>query len=1202
MKFNNKSSDSPPYNLYLWSRFMKIILIFFILGIMQADAATYGQKITLNQDEVSIKEIFKLIKKQTGYDVIWQSNSLNLSQKINAHFNNIPIRDVVLKCITPGNQTVEISDKSIIIRNVLTLKQDSVVYRGKVTDENGRIMVGATIKVIGGNRSTFTTSKGLFAIYGPRKGTLEITYIGYLNRQITLNNLNYLEPIDVKMIPGNNNLGEVSVVSTGYQDIAKERATGSFEVITKEQLEHSSDPNLVKRLEGITTSMNFNNQLNSVNSASTTIASTDPSKSPLANLTIRGKNTLNTNQVTYLSQSGEVLVVIDGVASPYSIDNVNPNDVESITVLKDAAAASIWGSRAANGVIVVKTKRGNYDKPVNVFFNSNFNLTEKPDLFYKKVMSTSDYIDAQVFLFNASKTKVNPPTIGIQQPFLSPVAEILGRQQNGQISSAQANSEIDALRGNDVRRDFEKYILRDAFTQSYSLAIDGGSKRVAYRISGGYDNTQENSIGAGSNRLALSYNSSYKPLKNLELSIGVTYSVRNTENQATEQAVSANVAGNFYPYTQLVDSHSNAISIPYKYRPAFIDLLSSNYGNKIQDLTFTPLKNIKEGYYKTSYKNLNFNLGANYRINNFLSVNVLYNYSIDNNQQNIYNSQNSFYMRDLVSYYTSPSGVQAIPLGGLYRPTTIDDRSHSLRGQLNVNQKWGEKHAINLIAGSEVTQSYFLSKSFQYYGYNKDNLFSTNQLDFKDYVPLLFDNGFGATAQIPYNSTAFTDGRIRTYSLYSNGAYTYNGRYTISGSIRKDQSSVFGVGTNKGGAPFFSVGAKWNIAAENFYKLDFLPILQLRSTFGYNGNVNPLVSARQLISYSGGTQVNGLLYATTGSDATNDLLRPEKTGVLNLGLDFGVKNGRVSGSFEYYNKRTKDLIAPNSIDPSTGFNRLSFNTATLQGWGTDFSISTINFRINKFSWTSNFLFSYNRVKVAKIFTAAAKTAADVISGTPAYNEGADLSRLYAYRWAGLDPVTGSPVGYFNGQPMIVNSTASYLSVTGQPMSTAHYFGSAVPVYFGSLRNTFRYGALSVSANILYKLGYYFRRPQSDLVRYSQLFSSNVVQGSEYSNRWQKPGDELFTNVPSQIYPANNLRDLFYQFSEINVLKADHIRLQEINISYSLSKKNWFLKNPRVYANISNLGIIWRANKLNIDPDIGDYPNPRTYAFGFSANF
>lgn len=451
------------------------------------------------------------------------------------------------------------------------------------------------------------------------------------------------------------------------------------------------------------------------------------------------------------------------------------------------------------------------------------------------------------------------------------------------------------------------------------------------------------------------------------------------------------------------------------------------------------------------------------------------------------------------------------------------------------------------------------------------------------------------------------DSRIRTFSAYANAAYTYKQRYTLSGSVRKDASSEFGKGTNQSGTPYYSVGAAWNTDKEKFFKVDWLSSLKLRTSFGYNGNVNPSYLARPLIFRSFYQDFNGLYFATAGSYVSNRNLRPEKTGTLNMGLDFAFKNNWLSGSVEYYNKWTTDLITSNPTDPSMGYNYAGINTGNLHGYGIDFTLNSLNLQRGLFKWGSNLLFSYNRVKVTKLYVGEGKTVGTGLDAT-GYNVGFDLSRVFAYRWAGLDPLTGDPRGYLNGQAVRISpdgaGTTNLIGIGNLPLSEAHYFGSSVPVYYGTFRNTFSYGQFSVSASLMYKLGYYFRRPVSDVVNYVIMFGNNTLQGAEYATRWQQQGDELKTNVPSQVYATSgNNRDNFYRFSDINVAKADHVRLQEINLSYALSSgKNWFIKNPKVYANVNNLGIIWRANKLGLDPDINDYPNPKTYSFGFSANF
>jgi len=1202
---------------------LRVTFIIAFCGLLKVNAVSYGQRLIMENNTSRIRDVFKAIKLQTGYDVLWQENTIELDKVIHLSSKITSMEAALKDCLANEDLHFKIEDNTIILirkpviishNGNIVKSQDSLVYKGNVRDEKGIAMPGATVRIKGTKKSTKTGDRGDFEIVASTKSILVITFLGYVDREITLSGRTSGVPMEINMSPGQNLLGEVNIVGTGFQELPKERATGSFEVITKEQLQHSSDPNLIKRLEGITTSMNFNNQLVSTNSADKRFA-----VPPLYNLTIRGKNTINvTNFEDNLS--GVPLVVIDGIPNPYPIDQVNPNDVESITILKDAASASIWGSRAANGVIVIKTKRSSYNKPISISFNSNLNISEKFDLFYKKYMSTSDFVDALSYQYNRQYDPANPSayledatSLFTPQIPLSPVGELINQQKMGKITAEQLKTRLDELRSNDIRHDFDKYLLRGQSTQGYSLSIDGGSKRVSQRFSIGYDKTLNNTVNSDNSRIATQYSTSFNLIKNLDLTGNLSYNLAKTNDQATQNVLRATTGNGFYPFTKLADNDGNYLSIPYKYRESFLSLIKSNYGNKILDMTYAPLEDINQGYTKSSTQNINLNLGANYRLWDFLSTNVSYNFNYGYSDNTVLERQDSFYMRELINTYTSVAGDRNIPLGGQYSPTITKRRTQNVRGQLNFDKSWNGKHQLNAIAGVDLSEFYRLYRSDQYYGYDERSLlFNAYRINYTANLPFLWSDPFVgiSNGRIPYNYI-LNEIRNRTASLFSNAAYTYKNRYTISASVRKDMDSQFGIGTNKGGTPFYSIGGKWNTANEIFYRLDWLPILQVRATYGYNGNTNPLISGLPVLAYSSTpSSLTGLFLAGTSDSQgiSNSELRPEKTGVANIGLDFGTRNNRFGGSIEYYDKRTKDLLSEAIIDPSTGLRRAVINTANLHGRGFDINLNSLNIHTDMFRWNTSFLMSYNKVIVTKLFNNNAVVAGDIIASTGVFEQGKSINRIYAYKWAGLNPTTGDPRGVYNGQSVSIATGGAgnnaFNNIYNAPTNTAIYFGSSVPVYFGSLRNSFSYGNFSIGFNLLYKFDYYFRRPPSDVVRYSQLFSSssNTLLGIEYNSRWTKPGDELLTNVPSLNYPASPSRDNFYYYSAINVLKADHVRLQEVNLSYIFTKKSWFLKNVRVYANVSNLGVVWRANKLGLDPDINDYPNPRTYAFGISTNF
>jgi hypothetical protein len=358
----------------------------------------------------------------------------------------------------------------------------------------------------------------------------------------------------------------------------------------------------------------------------------------------------------------------------------------------------------------------------------------------------------------------------------------------------------------------------------------------------------------------------------------------------------------------------------------------------------------------------------------------------------------------------------------------------------------------------------------------------------------------------------------RSVSAYTNAAYIYNDRYTVSLSARKDGANIFGTSTNNKWKPLWSAGFKWDLDKELFYHLDWLPELKFRITYGYQGNVNNSI-AGVLTTVTSSTLDRYLLPYSTILNNPNPDLRWEKIGQTNIALDYALKNDRISGTIEYYLKKGTDIIGETELPPSSGVTSISANTADIKGRGFDISINTRNLS-GKIEWTTAFLFSYAHEWVTK-YKIPPSTIDLYVNGGINPIVGKPVNALYSYRWAGLDPNSGNPQGYLNHQ---VSTNYAQLT-TSTNLDDMIYEGPRVAPYFGSLTNSFRWKDLSFSFLIIYKFGNYFRRPS---INYSSLFSGNPGH-TDYTLRWQKPGDEKFTNVPSFVYPANLSRIYSYIF-------------------------------------------------------------------------
>ena len=397
--------------------------------------------------------------------------------------------------------------------------------------------------------------------------------------------------------------------------------------------------------------------------------------------------------------------------------------------------------------------------------------------------------------------------------------------------------------------------------------------------------------------------------------------------------------------------------------------------------------------------------------------------------------------------------------------------------------------------------------------------------------------------------------------------------------------------------PLWSVGSSWELSKEKFYKIKSIPFLKLRLTDGYNGNV---ANAAYAITTASAGIINPYGAPTIYlNNPPNSQLRWETVHIINMGVDFAVYKV-VQASVEYYLKNGNNLIGTSPIDPTSGITQFTGNTANIKGHGVDVKLQTINID-RSFKWVTNFLFSYTTDKVTQYLLQPQILTDLIVSNNP--RQGYPLYSIYSFQFAGLDPQTGGPRVYLNKS--VSGDYAQILTSTN--LNNAIYNGPANPTYFGSFRNTFSYKQVSLSCNITYKLKYYFRRPS---INYGQLFGGTAMGNQDYEKRWQKPGDEKFTNVPSMVYPDNSISDLVYSYSNILVDKGDHIRLQDIRLSYDIVGKKvggMPIQLIRVYVYANNLGILWKANKDNIDPDVlinqsFVYPNPKTLAIGINVNF
>ena len=1156
---------------------MKLTTLILITAILQVSASTFAQKVTLSERNAPLNKVFEKISDQTGYDFLVSTENLKMAKSVTINVQNEDLKSALDKIFTGQPLSFVIQEKMVVVSKRESSPVNnvsipiSIKVSGRVIDTAGTPLIGATIINITVHKTYSSDEKGEFAFDALVGDKVAISYIGFQPYTfVVTDNLPFQQ---IRLRSYSSKLEVVNVVSTGYQTIPKERATGSFAQPNKQMYNDRISTDVISKLDGITSGLVFNSPGITGNS--------NPK------ISIRGRSTIYAND--------DPLIVVDNFPYDGDINNINPNDVLSVTVLKDAAAASIWGVRAGNGVIVITTRKGQRNQALKVQLNSNITITDKPNLYYDpNYMSSGDFIDVEKMLFSQGfyDGQLTDPA----SPPVSPVVDLLANVRSGTLSSSAANSVIDSYKGVDVRNDLSKYFYRKAVNQQYNVNLSGGNDRAVYYISGGYDNNLQNNVGSKYVRYTLNSSSTFNPIKNLEITAGINYiqSASSSDNSLSQIATGGTYSG-IYPYATLADGAGTPTPIVKSYSSAYLQSLTSK---GFLNWQYYPLQELRSGWNTNKITNddIRVSTGIKYNLLKGLSAAINYQYEKTVNQSQTLATQESFYARDLINQYSSinPDGSFSsynIPLGGIVNKSFNNFYSNNIRGQLNYSANWAE-HSLTAIAGIEARESKNEGDGYSLYGYNGD-LATSSPVDYLTTFALN-PSGYG---NIPYNSgTSGTIDRFRSY--FGNLAYTYKGRYTFSASARVDGSNYFAVKTNQKNVPLWSIGGKWDISKENFYGAEWLPILSLRGTYGYNGNLDKTLTAVTTLRYQSNAQFTGAPYATINT-VGNPALRWEKTGMLNLGLDFSIKDNIISGSIEYYHKNGVDLIGFSNFAPSTGISSLKGNYSGMAGQGVDIQLTSKNID-RSFKWNTTFLLSKASDEVTKytgtpILASGLVGAGQIISpvvGKPVYG-------IYGFKWAGLDPATGDPQGYLNGQ--VSKDYASLVNPTS--VDQLSYKGSARPLVFGAINNRFAYKNIELAINISYKLDYYFLRKS---VNYYGLF--NYWQtNKDYANRWQKAGDEKNTNVPSLVYPTDPNRDFFYNYSETLIDKGDHIRLQDISLSYTLNKAQWHplpFEHLKLSLYANNIAILWRANKDGLDPDYptGGIPTPRTIAFGLQAGF
>ena len=1165
--------------------FISLIGICLLGATAKAHSTEQGDKlVNIPTGSMPLKSIFQIIEDQTGLSFFYSTKYVKDQEEASAPGNNQKL-DALLKRLFEGKSiTWQYKEERIVLMPLKPEKYDMTLQdirdmlvdtlidvKGRVKGPDDLPIEGATISIVGTLRGAKSDAKGDFTLNNvPSTARIRVTYLGFDTVMVRANSASIS---NVVLRPSMVMLKAVETVSTGYQDLDKDRAPGSFFKMDNKLVNRAVSTSVMDRLVGVVSGMNY--------------TTSSQLRQGQSSFSIRGFSTIRANAAP--------LLVVDGFPLGNDVDpngfiaSLNPNDVESITVLKDAAAASIWGARSGNGVIVINTKSGKNAKKTNVSFNGNVTVVSKPDLYYLPQMDAASSVEFESILYDRGYFDLYDDLYPLLNyyPAIPSLSEQYLKYRKGEITDAQLNSIIEDYKDNDLRKDLSKYLYQDGINQQYAVNVSGASLKHNYYLSFGYDKNRGNSVGDESERYTIAARNTIKVGRKIE--IGLNTNIARIETKSNGQD-----AGTLPNYYQLKDIDGNNLAVPILgsgLRDAYIDTASYP---ELLDWHYVPLDEL--GFNDISSRLNDIRVGASIKYNIIpgLNVEVRSQYQYRNTKNVNNHSEGSYYVRNLVNkfQYVDDGVVKnPIPIGNILINRSVDYNAWNVRGSVNyVNNALGN-FKVNSTTGADIRENKADAIGATFYGFDP----RTGQFENIDLVNTYTERPIGASTLGSSLSTTYNIDRALSY--FTSNAVTYNDKYTISVSARLDGSNYFGVKANQRITPLWSAGFLWNLWEEDFIKQKtWLNELKFRITYGINGNTYGGVANYATISYSSRVDnVSRFNYASL-TTPPNRNLKWERVQMLNFGIDFSMIQRRISGSLEYYNKKATDLIGNQVQNPTSGIPSLLTNYASIKGYGVDLVLNTLNIN-RQIQWRTNLLLSYNNDRIID-YDEQGNSPASYIGSNGILQKGRPLYSLYAYSWAGLNPETGDPMINVANEKINFDEASSKITI-----EDLKYIGPIVPRIFGSIRNSISYDNLELSFNILYKFKYFFLKP---VLRYSNLLS-NFVGHKDFNKRWKTKGDELQTNVPSFSESVSSIRDNYYAYADINVERGDNIRFKDIRLSYVLPDKIWGVNKKipfaiNVYGFINDIGIIWKKNTLGIDPDyINNFISPISYSLGIKVD-
>ena len=1153
---------------------MKLYFIFTVclVGTSFGNSLAQKQQVTLNLKNVSLYELFNQIKEQTGLRFLYNAEQLDGLANVSVQAQNEKVSDVLNKVFSGKALTYDCDGKVIIVKKQEILPQTikAKIISGKVTDYRDNPLPGVTIQIKGTAVGTSTNSSGVYSLpIATSDAVLIFSFIGMKTQEIAVANKS---EINVKMTEESSNLDEVVV--TGYQDIRRDRVTGSVTVITAKEIENNSFKSIDQILEGKVAGLYS--------------YTTSGAPGTRANIRIRGDNSISGNKEPLWVVDG--LPLQGGVASinvvnagniqesilDHGIGNIAPTDIESITVLKDAAASAIYGARAANGVIVVKTKRGIVGQSyINVQASYSFDEAPKSKL---EMMNTQEKVAFETGLYN------DFPHVSIDGRIFS----LLRDADMGKIAPADAQAELERL--SKINTNWYDEIFKLAHTQNYIVSLSGGSEKTQYYFSMNYMNqggvmpNNEYSKFGASLKLTHDFN------KHLRIYGDIYANIRDDRTTASivdplEYATFAN------PYERPYDENGN-----YEYDRSYYADLSKVKEGYMYD--FNVLKDLNENTSKTHYISNQVNLKLEYRILEELMFSTSGTFSNTSSHSRSALNPGSFsskYNSWIKSIYPEREITDNLNNGSLDENTSRN-MSYTWRNQLEYARNFKEEHFVTAVVGQEMSDS--KSRSFGYYSPEYDPMYGL--IGFPDLSGIL------ASKLSMTNLMSTSEEQDRSVSFFLTGSYSYKDRYVLSGSYRWDGVDI--IGKDNRFTPLWNVSFKYNLHNEEFMKrFAWIDVLSIRGSYGFTGSIDHNAYPFTILKYgSSSYRYNGDKIPSRITPG-NPSIKWQRKEDRSIGLDFSLLRNRINGTVNYYNNETRDLLDRKKIAVSSGRKEVKANVASLNNKGWEVSLSTVNINYKTFRWSTSFNIAVNKNRVTDTYYQAVDELSSISrnnSSQAYFVKGQPTEAWYGYKFAGVDPATGHTLAYIDakdnqGNPMgHLTADGRYVIDMDSEISTkaVSFLGEAYPPISGGFGTQFNLGRFSLSAQFSFMAGHKIKSFESS--HGVQLSAAKYNQLAQELYRWRKVGD--ITNIPA--YTVNSNASSNYFFSS-QVESGNYLKCNNISLGYNMDPeicKKLCLTRMRINFNIQN--VFTSTKYRGLDPEnMGafGYPSARSYVLSLN---